>query len=1185
MIKYNKRISLSELGYSMTIEFVHLRVHSEYSLVDGIIRHKKLLGELQNRQMPAIALTDECNMFGVIKQYKSFLSAGVKPIFGVDFKIKVDDEVARLTLLAETNEGYQNLVDLVSRGYLEAARENGIPIIDKSWLTPEILKGLVGLSGAQEGEIGKLIDAGHPNQAKAALNTYVDLFDKNSFFIELQRIGQGGETYYIQNVLKLAVENDVPVVATNDVRFMNLDDYDVHEIRVGISDGYTMLDESRRSRYTDQQYLKSAQEMSTLFIDIPSALQNTVEIAKRCNVTFELGKAVLPQFDIPEGMTEGEFFAKESFDGLEERFPFILTGADAEKKKTLRKEYEERLQIEIDVICGMGFPGYFLIVADFIEWSKNNGVPVGPGRGSGAGSLVAYSLKITDIDPIPYGLLFERFLNPERVSMPDFDIDFCINGRDRVVDYVAQKYGRDSVSQIITYGTLAAKAVVRDVGRVLGQPYGFVDRIAKLIPNELGIKLPDACAKGTPLGDLALEDESVDALLKTALKLEGTVRNVGKHAAGVVISPTLVSDYSPVYCEEGTQQLITQFDKYDVEEAGLVKFDFLGLRNLTIIDGAVKLINRRLALSDEKPVDIAHIRRDDSKTFDLLKRAETTGIFQLESRGMKELIGKLAPDCFEEIIALVALYRPGPLGSGMVDDFVNRKHGRQQVSYPHPKLEEVLKETYGTILYQEQVMQIAQILAGYSLGGADILRRAMGKKDPAEMATQRSIFEEGCAENNINAELATSIFDLMEEFAKYGFNKSHSVAYALVSYQTAWLKTHYPAEFMAALLSSDMDKTDKVINFVRECQRMGVTLLLPHVNHSNYAFSVNKLGAVVYGLGAIKGAGEAAMQMIVDERAKAGEFKDIFNFCKRLDLKKANKRTLEALVYAGALDDMTNHRAQTLATIPAATKAAEQMEKTATSGQNDLFGFDLGGDEGAVEGNQPKVDYAERDTWGLKEKLQKEKAVLGLYLSGHIIDEVKHWLPRIQAQPLSSLEPSHRKTAIRMAGVVTSWEQRKTKRGTMIGILGLDDGTERIEMVLFSKILEAVKDQINVDDTIVVEGEVSIDDFTDRLRITAQSITPFDTALNNLLSSIKLTLNLELMDSHSVENIKVSFGKVNAVDPLSEDSKPRNIFFIVNCGDCQLGLKSDMASIACVNDAYQKISALSFVEEVEYLFD
>jgi DNA polymerase III subunit alpha len=1182
MVEYSKRIGLAELGYGMTIAFVHLRVHSEYSLVDGIIRHKKLLSELQNRQMPAIALTDECNMFGVIKQYKSFSSAGVKPIFGVDFKVKADDEVTRLTLLAETNEGYQSLVNLVSKVYLEAARENGIPIIDKSWLTPETLEGLIGLSCAQEGEIGKLIDAGHPHQAKRALDTYLDLFGEGSFFIELQRVGKVGEPYYIQNALKLAAENNAPVVATNDVRFMDQGDYDVHEVRVGISDGYTMLDESRKSRYTDQQYLKSAKEMASLFADIPSALQNTVEIAKRCNVTFELGKAVLPQFEIPEGMTEAEFFAKESFDGLEARFPFILAGADAEKQKALRKEYEARLQIEIDVICGMGFPGYFLIVADFIEWSKNNDVPVGPGRGSGAGSLVAYSLKITDIDPIPYGLLFERFLNPERVSMPDFDIDFCINGRDRVVDYVAQKYGRDSVSQIITYGTMAAKAVVRDVGRVLGQPYGFVDRIAKLIPNELGIKLPDACAKGTPLGDLAAEDESVDGLLKIALKLEGTVRNVGKHAAGVVISPTLVSDYSPVYCEEGTQQLITQFDKYDVEEAGLVKFDFLGLRNLTIIDGAVKLINQRLALSGEESIDITRIRLDDSKTFDLLKRAETTGIFQLESRGMKELISKLAPDCFEEIIALVALYRPGPLGSGMVDDFVNRKHGRQQVSYPHPELEGVLKETYGTILYQEQVMQIAQILAGYSLGGADILRRAMGKKNPAEMATQRSIFEEGCAKNDIDAELATSIFDLMEEFAKYGFNKSHSAAYALVSYQTAWLKTHYPAEFMAALLSSDMDKTDKVINFVMECKRMGVTLLLPHVNHSDYVFSVNKLGAVVYGLGAIKGAGEAAMQMIVAERAKTGEFKDIFDFCKRLDLKKANKRVLDALVYAGALDDLTAHRAQTLATIPAATKASEQIEKTVSSGQNDLFGFDLGGE---VEGNQPKVDYAKCDAWGLKENLQREKAVLGLYLSGHIIDEVKHWLPKIQAQPLNTLEPSHRKTAVRMAGVVTSWEQRKTKRGAMIGILGLDDGTERIEMVLFSKILEEVKDQIKVDDTILVEGEVSIDDFTDRLRITAQSVIPFDVALNSLLSGVKLSLNLEQMNGNSVERISKSFGMLTSDEVTGENLKSLKVLFIMRCDDCQLGLRSEAVSIVSVNDSYHEISQLPFVEKVEYLFD
>ena len=1160
----------------MSVDFIHLRLHSEFSLVDGTVRHKFLLPALEEKEMPAIAITDECNMFGTIKQYKSFLSAGIKPIFGVDLLISSEEESWRLTLLAETKEGYQNLVDLISKGYLEAPRVNGIPIIPKSWLNQNNLTGVIGLSGAQEGEVGGLLSAGHPNQAREILLSYKQLFSENSFFIELQRVGKEGESFYIEQAIKLASENSIPVVATNDVRFMEAEDYDVHEIRVGIHDSYTLLDESRKSKYTPNQYLKSAKEMLSLFSDIPSATQNTVEIAKRCNIDFELGKAVLPQFDIPEGMTEGEYFAKVSFEGLEQRFDFILANINETEHEATKISYKERLQIEIDVICEMGFPGYFLIVADFIEWSKNNDIPVGPGRGSGAGSLVAYALKITDIDPLPYGLLFERFLNPERVSMPDFDIDFCINGRDRVVDYVAEKYGRNSVSQIITYGTMAAKAVVRDVGRVLGQAYGFVDRIAKLIPNDLGIKLSEACAEGTPLAELAAEDETVEGLLKIALKLEGTTRSVGKHAAGVVISPSLVSDFSPVYCEEGTQQLVTQFDKYDVEEAGLVKFDFLGLRNLTIIDSTLKIINKSRAVNNETLIDITKIPLKDTQTFDLLKRAETTGIFQLESRGMKELIAKLQPDCFEEIIALVALYRPGPLGSGMVDDFVNRKHGRQQVSYPHPKLETVLKETYGTILYQEQVMQIAQILAGYSLGGADILRRAMGKKDPAEMATQRSIFEEGCAKNNIEATLATSIFDLMEEFAKYGFNKSHSAAYALISYQTAWLKAHYPAEFMAALLSSDMDKTDKVVNFVMECKRMGLSLSLPHVNESQYDFTVNEKGEVIYGLGAIKGAGEAAMQMIVDDRNKNGNYQNIFDFCKRIDLKKSNKRTLEALLYAGALDNLTPHRAQTLATLPSAVKASEQMEVIATSGQNDLFGFELG----AKNQEEVSISFIDAEPWGLKETLQKEKAVLGHCLSGHIIDEVKHWLPQINVCPLASIEPSHRKTATRMAGVVTSWEQRKTKRGSMIGVLGIDDGTDQIEVVLFNEVLEAVKDNIIVDETVVVEGEVSIDSFTERLRITAQSVMPIEKALDDLIRGIKLNLKFDAMDQKSIGALVACLSGDD-----EGDLKEVKAAFYIACQDCELKLISETLKIFSVNHAYRALLELPFIDKVECVFN
>jgi DNA polymerase III subunit alpha len=1156
-------------------DFVHLRVHSEYSLVDSIIGYKSIVKELVESNMSACAITDNTNMFGVIKQYKAFSSLGIKPIFGVDIRYFCNDSEYGLTLLAENNDGYQSIVNLVSRAYLEFQRVNGIPIVDKEWLISENLSGVIGFPCASRGEIKKHIELGDFAQAKSEIILLQRVFGKDNFFIELQRVGKCGEELYIEKVLGIALDLSIPVIATNDVRFISSEDFDSHEIRVGIHDGYTLLDRKRVSGYTAQQYLKTSAEMFELFVDIPSALKNTLEIAKRCNVTFDLGKAVLPKFDIPKELTEDQYFSKVSYKGLNHRLEFILRKSNDKEKKLLTKNYQTRLQVEIDVISKMGFSGYFLIVADFIEWSKKNGISVGPGRGSGAGSLVAYALDITDIDPIPYGLLFERFLNPERVSMPDFDIDFCINGRDRVVDYVAEKYGRGSVSQIITYGTMAAKAVVRDVGRVLGHPYGFVDRIAKLIPNELGIKLSDACKKGTPLYDLSIEDEAVDVLLKSALKIEGTVRNVGKHAAGVVISPTYVTDFSPIYCEEGTQQLITQFDKYDVEEAGLVKFDFLGLRNLTVIDQAVKNINATLFTKREELVDIRKIPLDDMETFLLLQEAKTTGIFQLESKGMKELISKLKPDCFEDIIALVALYRPGPLGSGMVDDFVNCKHGRQQVVYPHPNLEIVLQETYGTILYQEQVMQIAQILASYSLGNADILRRAMGKKNPAEMASQRVGFIDGCLKNDIDEVLSGSIFDLMEEFANYGFNKSHSAAYALVSYQTAWLKTHYPAEFMAALLSSDMDKTDKVNIFVNECVSMSIEIHLPDINLSKYEFTVSKEGAVIYGLGAIKGIGESVIQMIVEEHESSGDFVDIFDFCKRIDIKKTNKRVLEALVYSGALDSIGEHRAQIIEIIPEAMKAAVQMQATANSGQDDLFGLSLEAPLAA------SILCMQVERWTLRQQLINEKSVLGMCLSGHIIDEVRFWLPYIKATPLLHLEPTHRKVPIRMVGVISKYEVRKTKKGSVIGIIEIDDGTSRLDIIIFSKILEDITGKFKIDDIIVIEGEVGLDNYSGRLKVTVKEIKHFFEALDNLLTKIDIRLSLDSMDLNCVHVLGEGFLQVsnNKVDAINV-----NLDILSEVSDYSISIASKCYLSKSIGEVHTQLSAQGFIDSLEYTF-
>ena len=1088
----------------MTPRFVHLKTHSEYSLADSIIRLKPLLNKCHTRKIPAVAVTDICNMFAVIKFYKAALRAGIKPIFGSDFIIEASNHQYELTLLAKSNKGYQSIVELISKAYQRAPRDCGIPIIPKTWLKDFDLSDTFILSGGLNGELQHSLSKSL-TYAKNTAKSYIDLCGENNFVIELQRIQQKDEEVYIKQALTLAKTMQIPVVATNNVRFLNTEDYDDHEVRVGIYQGYTVLDETRKSRYTENQYLRSADEMSKLFTDIPESISNSVAIAKRCNVSFDLGNPVLPKFDIPADMAEGAYFTKTAYNGLAERFTLLLKNKDQTTQQAIRSNYKARLQQEIDVICQMQFAGYFLIVADFIQWAKKNSIPVGPGRGSGAGSLVAYALKITDIDPIPYGLLFERFLNPERVSMPDFDIDFCMEGRDRVIDYVTQKYGKQSVAQIITYGSMSAKAVVRDVGRVLGQPYGFVDKIAKMIPNDLGITLAAACAKGTVLYDYTKQDEAVGTILQSALKLEGLVRNVGKHAAGVVIAPSNVTDFSPTYCEENSQQLVTQFDKKDVEEVGLTKFDFLGLRNLTIINNAVKIINHQCLKHDQSVIDINLIPMNDAKTFELLQKGETTGVFQLESTGMKELIKRLKPDCFEDIIALVALYRPGPLGSGMVDDFINRKHGRQRIVYPHPALEAVLKETYGTILYQEQVMKIAQILANYSLGSADLLRRAMGKKNPEEMAQQRQTFESGALNNGIEATRASAIFDVMEEFAKYGFNKSHSAAYALVSYQTAYLKARYPQAFMAAALSADMDNTDKVVNFITECQQMRIKVCLPDINSSEYVFGVNQNSDIVYGLGAIKGMGSAAIEVILTERKSNGLFKDLYDFCLRVDLRKVNKRVCEALIYAGSFDKLQKDRAILVGNLEAAMKAAEQRKYSKNSGQVDLFG--MRNDSSASVDQYITLDAATK-AWSNRQRLIYEKSVLGLFLSSHLIDEDRFWLDHLSTVPLNKITPSRQKKSIVLAGVVVSITQRKTKTGNLMAILQLDDGLKRLDLVIFSDLFHQIKDLLVVDQTVIVEGEASIDSYNDKLRINARDIQLIKSYVDGHIQGLEIIVKL-----------------------------------------------------------------------------
>ncbi|MDR3492802.1 MAG: DNA polymerase III subunit alpha [Gammaproteobacteria bacterium] len=1089
----------------MDPRFIHLRLHSEYSLIDGIVKIKPMIAEAVKLGMPAIGLTDQGNLFGTVKFYQAALQAGVKPIIGADIWLfnELDPKNPfRMTLFCQNNQGYKNLLQLLSLGFLEGQLHEK-PQIKRDWISTHAA-GLLALSGAHYGDIGQALLANDTDRTEELVQFWQALFPER-YYLELQRTGQAQSENYLQAALSLAETHKLPLVATNDVRFLFKDDFDAHEARVCIHDGCTLADPRRTRAYTENQYFRTPEEMVELFADIPSALENTVEIAKRCNVTLQLGKSYLPQLPVPEGFTTETYLGAVAQEGLEERLK-ISFDTTSPTFATQRHAYDLRLQAEIDVINKMGFPGYFLIVADFIRWARQNDVPVGPGRGSGPGSLVAYALKITDLDPLEHELLFERFLNPERVSMPDFDIDFCMEGRDRVIDYVMRTHGHESVSQIITYGSMAAKAVVRDVGRVLGMSYTFVDKLAKLIPFEIGITLDKALEQEAVLRDRYEKEDDVRTLLDLALKLEGTVRNVGKHAGGVVIAPGKLTDFSPLYCEAGqSDHIVTQFDKDDVEAVGLVKFDFLGLRTLTIIDWAVKNINKIRKAINEAPIDIHLLPMNDAKTFTLLKACKTTAVFQLESRGMKDLVKRLQPDCFEDIVALVALFRPGPLQSGMVDDFINRKHGRSKVIYPHPKLEPILRPTYGVIVYQEQVMQIAQSLAGYSLGAADLLRRAMGKKKPEEMAAQRELFCKGSVERGVELENATYIFDLMEKFAGYGFNKSHSAAYALIAYQTAWLKAHYTAAYMAAVLSSDMDHTDKVVNFIDECKSLSLHVAPPNINHSEYMFIVLDSTHLAYGLGAVKGAGQAAIEAIILEREQRGKFLDLFDFCRRVDMRKMNKRVLEALIKAGAFDTIGPHRASIMASLPLALQQAEQDLRNQTLGQHDLFGN--------ANPETPDMKYVGAKPWSDQERLFNERETLGLYLTGHPIHRFAQELPHFTTSCIADLRPTGQKKSVTVAGIISGLRSIQTKRGDRMAIVSIEDGSGQIDILCFAEIYNLYRELLIKDQVIIVDGEVSIDEFNDSYRMTCKDIFSIDQARARHAKYLKICLPKQQADS------------------------------------------------------------------------
>ena len=1092
----------------MTPSFVHLHLHSEYSLIDSTIRIDTLVAACARADMPAVALTDQGNLFGLVKFYKAALAAGIKPIAGCDLWLPDAGDrqrPQRLTVLCQDHAGYLTLSRLMSRAFAEN-RHSDRALVDPAWLD-EANHGLIALAG-QDSDLGRLLVAERDDAARECAQRWRLRFP-DRLYLEATRIGRADEERFLAGALDLAAQFSLPVVASNDVRFLEREDFEAHEARVCIHSGRVLADPKRPHDYTGEQYLKSPKDMAQAFADLPELLDNSVELAKRCNLELGFGTYHLPAFPVPPGATLDSHIRAQAQAGLERRL-----ASHEPAPGFSREDYEHRLALEVDVIVQMGFPGYFLIVADFINWAKDNDIPVGPGRGSGAGSLVAYALGITDLDPLRYGLLFERFLNPERVSMPDFDVDFCMDRRDEVIDYVSRRYGRDRVSQIITFGTMAAKAVLRDTGRVLGMPYGQVDKIAKLLPRmPLDLSLDDALGRSEKsrkepervVGEfrsLYDNDDEARELVDLALKLEDLTRNAGKHAGGVVIAPGPLPEYAPLY-SEGGEGVVTQYDKDDVEAVGLVKFDFLGLRTLTIIDWAVKAINARRG---EGPLlDILKIPLDDPAVFELLRNARTVAVFQFESRGMQGALRDARPDRFEDIIALGALYRPGPMD--LIPSYCARKLGREAIEYPDPRVEPVLKETYGIMVYQEQVMQMAQIVGGYTFGGADLLRRAMGKKKVEEMAKHRAIFRAGAADNGVSEAKADAVFDLMEKFAGYGFNKSHAAAYALVSYQTAWLKAHHPAQFMAAVLSSDMDSTDKVVNFLAEARALGLTVLPPDINASQFMFVAIDDATLRYGLGALKGVGRGAVESLVQAREQGGPFTDLAELCARVDAGRFNKRVYEALIQSGALDALGANRASLAGFLPEAMRAAEQSARDAQVGQFDIFGG------GAINVSRAPSAPTLAD-WPLAQRLAGERDTLGHYLSGHPTDGWRDLFARLTTCTIGEIDKRYkppREGRLRfaelpqftLAGCVAALR----KQGDNRAFVTLEDGSGQIEATLYREGWIEFGPLLTRDALLVFEGGVSVDEFTGGYQLRVGHVATIDEACIQRARLLHLCLN------------------------------------------------------------------------------
>ena len=1088
--------------------FAHLRVSSEYSIFKGLLSIEKLVEKAKSFGMPAIALTDHSNMFGLVKFFKKCEKEGIKPISGSTLNIvrSSEDRPYEFLCLAKNINGHKNLM----HGLSKASRNLSKAIVYDDFLN--ICNDIFVISGSENSEIFSLVLNDKEDEAVKLIEKYKADF-KNNFVIEIQNTGKETHKIFMASILPIASRLSIPVIATNDVLFGNREDFEIHETKVCINSGKTLNDPNREKMYSEEQYFKSQDEMKDLFKDFPEVLSNTLEIAKQCNLSIEPDGYFLPEYPVPEGQdfdSHLKSLVEENLDNLIANFT-----------KDQVEEYKVRVKYELDQIKTMGFSSYFLIVYDFIKWSKNNDVPVGPGRGSGAGSLVAYCLGITALDPIKHGLLFERFLNPERISMPDFDIDFCMEKRDKVIEYVTSKYGKDAVSQIVTFGTMAARGVVRDVTRALGKPYSLGDRISKMIPFEIGMTLEKAISRQPVLKQAIKDDDEVQEIMNLSFKLEGGIRNIGKHAGGVVIAPGSLADFSPIYFDSDSSSVLTQFDKDDVEKIGLVKFDFLGLRTLTIIDKAIKSINNDLASKNEDLLDISTLDLNDSKVFELLSAGKTTAVFQLESPGMKDLIKRLQPTRFEEIVALLALFRPGPLDSGMHDEFVNRKNGKVPVTYPHKLLEPVLSETYGVILYQEQVMESARVLAGYSLGQADILRRAMGKKQVEEMDKQRTIFVNGCKDNNIKEDLANKIFNLIETFAGYGFNKSHSAAYALLSFQTAYLKTYYPEYFMAAVLSSAQGNTDKISSIIKECKDMGINVLSPNILTSGINFFVNPKKQIEYGLTSLKGVAESFIYHLSEIREK-NTFNNLLDFSKKVNVKLGGKKSLESLSKAGAFDSICDSRSIALACIPDMLKEGDKKASDA------LFAGDLFSN--VEEDFNPYDQHKDVNPLNFSQKLKYEKEALGFYISGHPVEAIKDDIKDLRSHKISDLDANISSATI--VGLVNSTRQIKDSKNKPITFLNFDDESGSMDGIILSELYEEKYGIIKEDAILRFYGSIEVDDYRSRetnstmYRMRVKNINAVETDLVD--SKKDLLIICDTANGDSLQEIKLKLNKINS---------------------------------------------------------